>query len=79
MMTKRQLLELKEKIDVAKSEVATLKGRQDYLMQQLQEQWDCKTVKMAEKKVEELQANIDNIDIQIEKGIDELKSKYNVY
>ena len=79
MMTKNQLLELKEKIDVTKSEVATLKGRQDYLMQQLQEQWDCKTVKMAEKKVEELQANIDNIDIQIEKGIDELKSKYNVY
>lgn len=79
MMTKKQLLELKEKIDVTKSEVATLKGRQDYLMQQLQEQWDCKTVKMAEKKVEELQANIDNIDIQIEKGIDELKSKYNVY
>ena len=79
MMTKKQLLELKEKIDVTKSEVATLKGRQDYLMQQLQEQWDCKTVKMAEKKVEELQANIDNIDIQIENGIDELKSKYNVY
>lgn len=79
MMTKRQLLELKEKIDVAKSEVATLKGRQDYLIQQLQEQWDCKTVKMAEKKVEELQVSIDNIDIEIEKGINELKSKYNVY
>lgn len=79
MMTKRQLLELKEKIDVAKSEVATLQGRQDYLMQQLQEQWDCKTVKMAEKKVEELQVSIDNIDIEIEKGINELKSKYNVY
>jgi vacuolar-type H+-ATPase subunit D/Vma8 len=78
-MTKRQLLELKEKIDVAKSEVATLKGRQDYLIQQLQEQWDCKTVKMAEKKVEELQVSIDNIDIEIEKGINELKSKYNVY
>ena len=79
MMTKRQLLELKEKIDVAKSEVATLKGRQDYLIQQLQEQWDCKTVKMAEKKVEELQVSFDNIDIEIEKGINELKSKYNVY
>ncbi len=79
MMTKKQLLELKEKIDVTKSEVATLKGRQDYLMQQLQEQWDCKTIKMAEKKVEELQVSIDNIDIEIEKGINELKSKYNVY
>jgi vacuolar-type H+-ATPase subunit D/Vma8 len=78
-MTKKQLLELKEKIDVTKSEVATLKGRQDYLMQQLQEQWDCKTIKMAEKKVEELQVSIDNIDIEIEKGINELKSKYNVY
>ncbi len=69
MMTKKQLLELKEKIDVTKSEVATLKGRQDYLMQQLQEQWDCKTIKMAEKKDEELQDSIDNIDIEIEKGI----------
>jgi vacuolar-type H+-ATPase subunit D/Vma8 len=68
-MTKKQLLELKEKIDVTKSEVATLKGRQDYLMQQLQEQWDCKTIKMAEKKDEELQDSIDNIDIEIEKGI----------
>lgn len=79
MMTKKQLLELKEKIDVTKSEVATLQGRQDYLMQQLQEQWDCRTVKIAEKKVEELQVSIDNIDIEIEKGINELKSKYNVY
>ena len=77
-MNERQLLDLKKKIDQTKSEISSLKGKQELLMQQLEQQFGCTTLKQAEKKAESLQVDIDNLDLQIKKGVQELESKYDV-
>ena len=71
-------MDLKEKIDLMKSEISSLKGKQELLMQQLNDQYGCTTIKQAEKKVETLQKDVDNLDQQIRKGIQELETHYNV-
>ena len=75
-MNKDQLLELKDQIDAAKQQVSQLKGRKEYLMQQLKEQWNCSTVKEAEKRSKELTEEINTLDSQIQEGIKELEEKY---
>ena len=77
-MNERQLLDLKNKIDQTKSDISSLKGKLELLTQQLKDQWNCTTIKQAEKKMESLQADIDNLETQIEKGVQELEEKYDV-
>jgi tetrahydromethanopterin S-methyltransferase subunit G len=75
-MTERDLLELKEEIEIANTEVSQLTGQQMALTKQLQEDWKCSNVKEAKAKVEELDKKIDRLERQIEKGIKELEEKY---
>jgi uncharacterized protein YukE len=77
-MNEQQLLQLKRQIDDAKSETAELKGREKQLMDQLQTEWKCKTVKQAEQKCSALQDEITQIDSQIDEGTKELEEKYDV-
>jgi hypothetical protein len=72
-MTERELLDLKAKITTAKNKATGLRGQRDYLMQQLADDWECKTVKEAEAKVKQFDADIAKLDKKIEEGIAEIE------
>ena len=46
-MTEQQLLDLKERVEDAKTQVAELNGQQTALMNQLKNDWGCKTIEEA--------------------------------
>jgi len=68
-MKEQELLQLKERITNAKAKVNELKGRHNYLMQELVQQWNCKTVAEAEAKVNNMNAEIVKLDAQINVGL----------
>ncbi len=75
-MNEKELLQLKSKVDEAKSEVTRLKGKEQYLMQQLGNDWGCKTVEDAEKLLKTMNKDIETTNTQIDKGLEELEEKY---
>jgi hypothetical protein len=77
-MTESDLLKLKSEIDRAKVTVAELTGQQTMLTKQLHDDWQCKTIAEAEVKLKEMEANIASIDKKIERGVQDLETKYNV-
>ena len=77
-MDEKELLELKEDIEDAKSKVSELKGTHKHLMNQLKEDWDCTTVEQAQKKVEKMENEISTLSTQIDAGVKELNEKYKV-
>lgn len=76
-MKEKELLELKEKVDDAKSTVSELTGQKNALMKQLKEDWDCKSLEAAEDKLKEMERNISILEKKIEKATKELEEKYN--
>jgi peptidoglycan hydrolase CwlO-like protein len=76
-LTEQQLLDLKEKIADAKTEVSELTGQQTALMKQLKDDYGCKTIKEAEAKLKEMEDSIASIDKKIAKGVKELEELYN--
>ena len=75
-MDKDKLLEIKEQIDQAKTQISQLKGRKEYLIQQLNDEWGCSSVKEAKAKLEEMKEQIQDLDSKIQKGIKELEQEY---
>ena len=76
MSTTEKLLDLKQDIDNAKTEIAKLEGKKEALMKELKDQWKCTTVKQAEKKLAALEKEAGELGNQIEKGVTELEEKY---
>jgi hypothetical protein len=76
MMTERQLLEAKEKVDKASRTVSELTGEQTALMKQLKEETGCKTLEEARTILKTKKRELDAIDDEIEKCSEELESKY---
>jgi len=68
-ISERDLFDMKEKIEQAKVKVNQLEGHKSALMKQLLEEWKCKTVKEAEKKIEDLKVEITSITDSINDGI----------
>lgn len=64
-MNEKELLKLKERIDKAKSKVSELKGKRDYLLQELKRQWDCDNIKQAQEVVHTLEEDITALNQQI--------------
>jgi len=77
-MTEKNLLDLKQQIDEAKTSVSELKGQQTALLKQLKDTYKCTTVKEAEKLAEKMQRDITALQTQIDKHTKELEEKYNV-
>ncbi len=75
-MDERRLLSLKQQIDDAKTEISQLEGRKANLLERLEEQWGCKTIKEAEKKLEEMTEQIESLDKKIQAGITKLEEEY---
>lgn len=76
-VTEQDLLNLKSKIENSKTKSAELTGSQKHLMKELKGDWNCDSVKEADKKIEEIGKEIDQLDKSIQKGINDLKTKYN--
>lgn len=77
-MDEQKLLDLKQKIDRAKTKVAELTGRQDRLMEELQKGWDCSSKEKAQQVLKDIEDKIAEINEKITKGIQELKEQYDV-
>lgn len=77
-MDKQKLLQLKEDIDQAKNKLAQLEGRKKYLAQQLKDDWNCKTPKEGKQKLQSMKEEMDNLDTQIQKGIEQLEEEYDL-
>lgn len=75
-MTENDLLQLKKKVDEAKTKVSELTGHKTALLKQLKDDWKCDSIEEAEKKLKLMNKEIENISQQIETGIEELESKY---
>ena len=75
-MTKQELLDLKDDVANAKIKVSELTGQKTALMSQLKTDWDCKTIKEAEDKLQEMEDSISKLEKKIETGVSELENKY---
>jgi len=74
---KEQLLELKNEIDDSKTKISELNGQQIALLQQLKDEWGCKTIEEAEEKLEAMNKYKKTLDKKIEKASEELEEKLN--
>lgn len=72
----RELLQLKSKIDTAKSKVSELKGRREYLMLELSKKWACEDIDHAKERVVEMGEEIDKLDARIAKGVKRIEEQY---
>jgi len=77
-LDEQDLLDLKKDIDEAKTKKSELVGQKNALMSQLKNDWDCKTVEEAQKKLKTMGEEIEDIEDKIEKGVTDLQEKYNV-
>ncbi len=78
MLTEKKLLDLKTKIDRSKEKLNELTGREAHLLEQLNDEFDCKTVEAAETKLEEMDTEIAELESKIENGLQELEEKYDI-
>jgi len=77
-MTEQQLLDLKDKVEDAKSNVSELKGQLTALMKQLNDDWQCKSIKEAETKLSGMEKNIKTLELKIQEATEELEDKYEI-
>ncbi len=77
-MKEKELLELKQEIDLAIQTVSTLKGQKKVLLDQLKELWNCETLEDAKIKLEQTEKELETVNKKIKKGLKEVESKYNV-
>ena len=77
-LDERDLLDLKKKVDEAKSTVSELTGQKTALMKQLKDDWSCATIEQAEKKLKTMKKEIENLEQSIKEGVTELEEKYNI-
>lgn len=75
-MTEKELLDLKERVDDAKTKISELKGQQTALMNQLKTDWKCNSIEEAEKKLKTMEKEIATIEDKIKEGVEELEEKY---
>lgn len=77
-MDEKHLQHLKSKIDTAKEKVAQLEGRKAYLLQELEQKWECPTLKQAHSKLNQLKKKAEKLDKQIQDGLARLEEKYDL-
>lgn len=71
-----KLLKMKEKIDKAKADIARLQGSRDQLYKSLKDNFGCKTLKEAEKKLAEMNKDLDKKEAILTNGVTGLEEKY---
>lgn len=76
MNTTEELLDLKEKIEKAKTNKAQAEGRKEQLMIELNEKHDCKTLKAAQLKLKKLDRQIKIKTEELNEGMEKLRGEY---
>lgn len=71
-----KLLKMKEKIDKAKTDIERMEGRKEQLYKTLKKDFDCKILKEAEKKLVEMNKELDKKETILADGITGLEEKY---
>lgn len=71
-----KLLKMKEKIDKAKEDIARMEGRKEQLYKTLEKDLGCKTLKEAEKKLAEMNKELDKKETILTAGVTGLEEKY---
>ena len=77
-MTEQELINLKEDINSKKAQESELKGKLEYIKKQLNTIYQVKTVKEAEKILEDLVVELDKIIEETNKRVVDLKEKYSI-
>ena len=78
MMSDKELLELKKKIETSKQKASELKGKQEVLMATLKKDYNCNSIGEATKKIKMSEDKILDLEKKKKKGIQELENKYNL-
>jgi len=77
-MTEQELINLKEDINSKKAQESELKGKLEYIKKQLNVTHNVKTIKEAEKILEDLVVELDKIIEETNKRVVDLKEKYSI-
>lgn len=77
-MEEKGLLQLKRKIEEAKSKESELRGRRDYLMSEMKRMWDCDTIKEAQSLIKEMESNLSSMDKRIAAAIEEIEERMGI-
>jgi len=72
-MNEKELFKLKEQIDMAKNKVAELQGRKKLLMEELLNKYQCTSVKDAEKLVTNTATEIGQLQVKINRGLEQIQ------
>ncbi|MFP4025768.1 MAG: hypothetical protein ACLFVR_14690 [Thiohalospira sp.] len=75
-MNEKELLDLKEEINEAKTEVAELKGQRKSLMTQLKDTWGCSSIEKAQEKIKLMRKSIEDLQDKINEEIEELEKYF---
>ena len=76
MVTQEQILQLKKQIEESKASSSELKGRMQALLEKLEKDWGCSTIKQAEKKLGEVNQEIASLEKEKVQKIKELEEKF---
>ena len=71
------LLQMKEKVEEAKTEKAKLEGQIESIHSRLKNEYSLNSVEDAEKKVEALTSEVNEKENQLQQGISQLEDEYN--
>ena len=75
-LDERQLLDLKQEIEEAKSRISELKGQRNAVLQQLKDDFKCNNIEQANEKLKALEHKSENITKEINKLTQELEETY---
>lgn len=75
-VTVEQLNRWKTQIETAKQEIAEIKGQQKSIMKRLADEFDCKSIKQAEKLLQQLDVELLADKEKIENKVKELEELY---
>lgn len=76
MNTAEKLLKMKDKIETAKSNISRMEGSRDQLYKTLQTEYGCKTLKEAESKLATMTKDLDQKEVALTKGLEDLEEKH---
>jgi len=74
--TTQELLQLKKKIENAKTQKSECEGALKQLRKQLHDDFDCENLKEAKTALHNLQTKIENLNDKISTGMQELRKNY---
>lgn len=72
-MNDKELLELKNKVDKARSSLSELAGQKTYLMEELKTKWNCNNLKEAEILKQKIEKTLEELTDTINKKREELR------